>query len=129
MGRFQAQARLFRVLAHPMRLRLLNVLCGGEECVCHLTTLLRRRQAYVSQQLMFLRQAGLLADRKEGARVYYRIKDKNLFRILAAMNETGAGVAKQLERQKIGGCLCPKCSPRERKPRRSRIDHPNRSRD
>ncbi len=110
MEQFQSQARRLKVLAHPTRLRLLEALCGGEECVCHLTALLGQRQAYVSQQLMFLRQAGLLVDRKEGSRVYYRIKDQSLFRLLAAMNMTRAGVAKAPGRKQIASCPCPKCN-------------------
>ncbi len=110
MGQFQSQARRLKVLAHPTRLRLLEALCRGEECVCHLTALLGQRQAYVSQQLMCLRQAGLLADRKAGSRVYYRIKDPSLFRLLAALNVTRAGVAKSPRRQKIASCPCPRCN-------------------
>ncbi len=115
MAQFQSQARLLKVIAHPTRLRLLHALSGGEECVCHLTALLRQRQAYVSQQLMFLRRAGLLGDRKEGARVYYRIKEQSLFRILAAMNVVGVRAAGSPKRQKIAGCPCPKCTIRPKR--------------
>jgi DNA-binding transcriptional ArsR family regulator len=107
MAQYHSQARRLKVIAHPTRLRLLNALSRGEECVCHLTALLGRRQAYVSQQLMFLRQAGLLADRKEGSRVYYRIKDQSLFRLLAAMNVSPDGMAKPPRRQTIPHCPCP----------------------
>ena len=108
MNRFRSQAQLLKVLAHPTRLRLLHALRGGEQCVCHLTALLHERQAYVSQQLMFLRRAGLLQDRKEGSRVYYRIGDKRLFRTLDAMDVSGTG-AKSSGRQRIAFCPCPKC--------------------
>ena len=109
MNAFQAQARVLQVLAHPTRLRLLSALEDGEQCVCHLTTLLRRRQAYVSQQLMFLRRAGLLEDRKEGARVYYRIKDPSLLPVLKALNVTGAR-QKAGSRKTVAGCPCPQCA-------------------
>jgi ArsR family transcriptional regulator len=78
MKAYRSYTKVLKALAHPGRLHLLNVLREGEECVCHLTALLRQRQAYVSQQLMFLRQAGLIEDRKEGLRVYYRIKGPRL---------------------------------------------------
>lgn len=127
MTQFRSQARLLKVLAHPTRLRLLTALWGGEECVCHLTALLRLRQAYVSQQLMFLRQAGLLADRKDGSRVYYQIKDKSLLRILTSMNVVGAREDKSPGRNKIAACPCPKCAapderPSRRKGRRSEVN-------
>ncbi len=114
MVQFESKARLLKVIAHPTRLRLLNALCGGEECVCHLTALLNQRQAYISQQLMFLRQAGLLTDRKEGSRVYYRIKEKSLFQILRAMNVTRTR-AKSLARQSIATCPCPQCARQHKK--------------
>jgi ArsR family transcriptional regulator len=117
MDTFQSRARLLKLVAHPTRLRLLNALAAGEECVCHLTALLNQRQAYVSQQLMFLRRAGLLEDRKEGSRVYYRIKDKRLFPILAAANPAGAG-SKSSERGTVAACACPRCQASTRKKRR-----------
>lgn len=118
MDTFQSRARLLKLVAHPTRLRLLNALAAGEECVCHLTALLNQRQAYVSQQLMFLRQAGLLEDRKEGSRVYYRIKDKRLYRILAATNPAGTG-SKSTGRGTVTACPCPRCQADPRKKRRS----------
>jgi ArsR family transcriptional regulator len=84
-----------------------------------LTALLHERQAYVSQQLMFLRRAGLLQDRKEGSRVYYRIGDKRLFRTLDAVNLSGAG-AKSSGRQRIALCPCPKCEAGKQSKHKSR---------
>ncbi len=108
MTESQSQARVLRALAHPTRLRLLQALRSGEQCVCHLTALLGQRQAYVSQQLMFLRRAGLLQDRKEGARVYYRIKDKSLLRILQALDVTGSLAQVSLPKR-LAACSCPRC--------------------
>jgi DNA-binding transcriptional ArsR family regulator len=78
--------RILRAMAHPARLRLLNALRDGEECVCHLTALLNQRQAYVSQQLASLRAAGLISERKEGLRVYYRIRDPRTHSILRSIS-------------------------------------------
>ncbi len=109
MQSFQPQARVLKLLAHPTRLHLLNALRNGEECVCHLTALLKQRQAYVSQQLMFLRQAGMITDRKEGARVYYRVRDERVFQVLdATLALTGKSLA-MAEPKKIATCSCPKC--------------------
>ncbi|MGQ9681390.1 MAG: ArsR/SmtB family transcription factor [Anaerolineae bacterium] len=96
----RAQA-LFQILAHPVRLRLLLALCGGEVCVCDLATRFDRPQPYISQQLAELRQAGLVADRREGRRIFYRLTDACVCGILAA---TGLCT----ERQSAGvrsGCL------------------------
>ncbi len=109
MDTFRLPANLLKVMAHPARLRLLNALRDDEECVCHLTALLHQRQAYVSQQLMFLREAGLLQDRKEGLRVYYRIKDPRVLQVLDAVKAL-AGAPDTMEPQHaVAQCSCPKC--------------------
>lgn len=107
---YDRQARLFRVLMHPTRLAILDILRGGEQCVCHLEAVLAQRQAYISQQLMVLREAGLIQDRREGLRVYYRVTDASVFRVLEAARAcTGdAGLAAAVQ---PAACACPKCNP------------------
>lgn len=109
MDTYRLPANLLKVLAHPARLRLLNALRDDEECVCHLTALLRERQAYVSQQLMFLREAGLLEDRKDGLRVYYRIKDPRVIQVLDAVNALAGAKTNSRPRHVVAACSCPKC--------------------
>ncbi len=75
---FQMQAQLLRILAHPVRLRILGILARQEACVCHLETILRRPQPYVSKQLAVLRDAGLVTDRRDGTLIYYRTADEHL---------------------------------------------------
>jgi len=55
-----AQAEIFKLLSHPCRLAILYTLRSGEECVCHMEATLGYRQAYLSQQLAVLRQAGII---------------------------------------------------------------------
>ena len=66
-------ATLFKALAHPKRLAILETLRDAERCVCEIEEALDLRQAYVSQQLTVLREAGLVCYRKDGWNVYYRI--------------------------------------------------------
>jgi len=74
---YDRQAELLKAMAHPVRLRILEIPRNGEQCVCHIEAVLSLRQAYISQQLMLLRKAGLVANRKDGLRVYYRITDRS----------------------------------------------------
>ena len=76
------EAELLNALSHPARLEILELLRDGESCVCHIQAMLDHRQAYISQQLNILRQAGLITSRKEGLRVYYKISDPDLFGLL-----------------------------------------------
>jgi DNA-binding transcriptional ArsR family regulator len=108
-GRDLETVRILRAIAHPARLQLLRVLCDGEECVCHLTALLGKRQAYVSQQLMFLREAGLVQDRKDSFRVYYRIKEPRVRKLLDAVNSISGGYHISVKELARVDCPCPKC--------------------
>ena len=109
MDSYHLTANLLKAIAHPARLRILNALSEDEECVCHLTALLRQRQAYVSQQLMFLRQAGLIEDRKDGLRVYYRLKNPGVIAVLDAVNKLTGVISITPESKVIAACPCPKC--------------------
>ncbi len=78
----EATARILGALAHPARLRILDLLCERETCVCELVAALQQRQAYVSQQLAVLRQAGLVIDRRDGLKIFYRLSDHALVALL-----------------------------------------------
>jgi ArsR family transcriptional regulator, arsenate/arsenite/antimonite-responsive transcriptional repressor len=66
-------ARVLKVLADPTRLRILNILSQSEACVCELQSVLEVSQPFISRHLASLRNAGLVRDRREGARVYYSL--------------------------------------------------------
>ncbi|HEX2907596.1 MAG TPA: metalloregulator ArsR/SmtB family transcription factor [Phototrophicaceae bacterium] len=70
---YESMAVVFHALSHPVRLQILDLLRGGEICVCQIEAALDKRQAYISQQLMVLRETGLVETRKEGLQVFYRL--------------------------------------------------------
>ena len=96
-------AELFRLLSHPVRLRILDELRRDEACVCHLQAVLERPQAYVSQQLRVLRKAGMVVDRKDGLLVYYRVVDTQVERLLEEVLGPVGGPSRMIS------CPCPKC--------------------
>ena len=65
--------RLFRALADRTRLRILHLLDKGELCVCHIMDVLGTSQPNVSRHLIYLKRAGLVADRKQGLWRHYRL--------------------------------------------------------
>lgn len=75
-------ATLFKALSHPKRLAILRLLEGRELCVCDIEAALKLRQAYVSQQLMVLREVGLVCYRKDGWNVWYRIARPEVYALL-----------------------------------------------
>jgi DNA-binding transcriptional ArsR family regulator len=72
-------ARRFRALGEPMRVRILDLLRDGELSVSELTEQLGASQQNASKHLVLLVDAGMLARRKDGNRVYYRIADEGVF--------------------------------------------------
>jgi hypothetical protein len=58
---------------------------------------------------MFLRRAGLIEDRKDGLRIYYRVKDPRVFEILDAVNALAGVNEIGAEPKSIAACPCPKC--------------------
>ncbi len=64
---------LFRALADRTRLRLLNLMGADEVCVCFFVEVLRTNQPKISRHLAYLRRAGVVAARREGKWMHYRI--------------------------------------------------------
>jgi ArsR family transcriptional regulator len=111
---YEKQAEAIKAIAHPVRLRIVEILSQGEACVCHLTTILGQRQPYVSQQLTVLREAGLVHDRREGVMVYYRLTDEQVSEVVHAtrllLSVEGEDVAfAPVPAMPVEGCPCPKC--------------------
>jgi ArsR family transcriptional regulator, arsenate/arsenite/antimonite-responsive transcriptional repressor len=72
-GDLETLDHVFKALADPTRIRILGLLASGEICVCHIHESLRLPQSLVSRHLAYLRRAGLVATRKEGLWVHYRL--------------------------------------------------------
>jgi ArsR family transcriptional regulator len=108
---YDKHVQLFKLLAHPARLAILETLRYGEECVCHMEATLGYRQAYLSQQLAILREASIIQDRRDGWNIFYRVVKPEIFQILAAVNEfNGQSSSEVMQRQSTPDCPCPKCS-------------------
>ncbi len=101
---YENKADFFHMLAHPVRLQILNELRREAACVCHLQAVTGRPQAYVSQQLRLLRESGLVRDEKEGQMVYYHLLDDRVRLALAiVLGESGPP-------SRPADCTCPVCS-------------------
>lgn len=74
---FEEVSNYFFLLSEPTRLKILHALCGGERPVGEIVTEIESTQANVSRQLNMLYRSRILARRKDGTQVYYRIDDQN----------------------------------------------------
>ena len=71
-------AQVFKALSDETRLRIMGLLIAGEElCVCDIIAALDLPQSTVSRHLAYLRNSGLLEDRRQGVWMYYRISQDN----------------------------------------------------
>ena len=105
--------QLFKALADSTRLRILNLLAGGEVCVCHIHESLRIPQPKASRHLAYLRRAGLVEARRDGLWMHYRLAEPT-DQVLGAVQQAvrhvlgHVGEIRQdaLRLQKATGC-CP----------------------
>lgn len=74
-GRLDSLETVFKALADRTRLRIIGLLVNGEICVCHIHDSLGIPQPMASRHLAYLRRAGLVATRKDGLWVHYRLAD------------------------------------------------------
>jgi len=115
-------AMVAAALAHPLRLRILDLLRDEGAYVMHLTHALGRPQAVISQHLMVLRAVGLVRDRREGVMVMYNLADPQVARLVDAVREVAASLprpqgvegvprpgAEWPRRGRMTDCGCPRC--------------------
>lgn len=107
---YKSQSGLFKILAHPVRLSILEILRDGEQCVCHMEAMLKRPQAYISQHLIVLREAGMVADRRDGWNMYYRVIKPEVYEVLDAMYALTGSRVKIRHAHASSECPCPKCN-------------------
>jgi DNA-binding transcriptional ArsR family regulator len=77
------KAELFKALAHPARIRILELLRDGEKSVTELQLALGTEGSTASQQLAILRMKNLVDTRKSGNNIYYRLQDQQVNALLA----------------------------------------------
>jgi DNA-binding transcriptional ArsR family regulator len=100
------KARFFRALAHPARIRILEILTKGDRSVQELQEALDLDQPVVSQQLAVLRNQGIVISEKHGLSVRYSLRDPAIGELLAVARrifdnhlvDTG-GMLKELRRE------------------------------
>ena len=99
---YRLKAEFFRLLGHPARVRILELLRDGEQAVGQLQVALALDSSSTSQHLTAMRRQGLLQSRREGNNVYYSVKDPRTFQLLEIAKQI---LTAQLEetRELLGG--------------------------
>jgi ArsR family transcriptional regulator, arsenate/arsenite/antimonite-responsive transcriptional repressor len=103
-------ALLFAALSDRTRLRLLNLMDGSEVCVCYFVEILGQSQPKISRHLAYLRRAGVVAARREGKWMHYRIVLPSHAGAARILRETLAVVreekAMQADLTRLGNACC-----------------------
>lgn len=81
-------ARTLKAVAHPLRLRIIELLEGGERAVGDIVAALGAKPAIVSQQLGLMRDRGVLAARRDGPHVYYRIANRHVVKVIHCVRKS-----------------------------------------
>jgi DNA-binding transcriptional ArsR family regulator len=71
--RLRLKAEVFKALGHPVRLGVIEFLQGGEKCVCEIVEEVGTEISNVSKHLSVLKKAGVVADRRDGIKIMYRL--------------------------------------------------------
>jgi DNA-binding transcriptional ArsR family regulator len=83
----QFKAEFFKALAHPLRVRIIDAVRGGEIGVNELSVRLGVEQTTLSQQLSILRSRNIVIGRKNGSNVFYSVRDPAMFRLFDVARE------------------------------------------
>jgi DNA-binding transcriptional ArsR family regulator len=78
----QLKADLLKALGQPTRLKILELLYDGERCVCEIFPAIQEEQSNVSRHLGFLRSQGIVTAERRGTRVFYRLADRRIVKLL-----------------------------------------------
>ena len=88
---FDAVASYFSVLSEPTRLRIMHALCETEKSVSQIVEEIGSTQTNASRHLSLMYRSGVLARRKEGSQVYYRVADASMVEICRTVCNQIAG--------------------------------------
>lgn len=78
----QLVSNVFKAMAHPTRIQIIKLLRDGERCVCEILPNLDSEQSNTSQHLTVMKNQGVVESRKDGSKVIYSIKNKEVYEMI-----------------------------------------------
>ncbi|HBV86053.1 metalloregulator ArsR/SmtB family transcription factor [Desulfosporosinus sp.] len=93
----QLISNVFKALAHPTRIQIVKLLRNGELCVCDILPNLDSEQSNTSQHLTVLKNQGIVESRKDGSKVIYSVKNKEVYEMVDLVE---AIILRQIEETK-----------------------------
>ena len=107
---YEQLLRITKAHSHPVRFKIAEILSEQEACVCHLEHALGQRQAYASQQLAVLKNAGILRERRQGTFIFYRLSGSAIINVLNSLQLAAGTNGNDIQSiQRPDNCPCPTC--------------------
>jgi len=78
----QLKSDVLKALAQPTRLKILELLRGGERCICEIVPAINGEQSNISRHISVMQKSNLITTRKDGVKVMVKVKDPEIFEIL-----------------------------------------------
>lgn len=85
----ERNAEFFKALGHPTRLWIVEQLTTGEHCVCEFVEAVGDKFPTISRHLSILKDAGVIADRREGKSIFYRLDCPCIKKMLECLKSRG----------------------------------------
>lgn len=76
------EVEVFKALADPTRLKILECIENGEKCICEIIPFTGKSQPNVSQHLKVMKYANIIKERKDGTRIMIKVSDNKIFKII-----------------------------------------------
>jgi len=76
------EVEVFKALADPTRLKILECITNGEKCICEIIPYTGKSQPNVSQHLKVMKHAGIINERKDGTRIMIKVSKREIFDII-----------------------------------------------
>lgn len=92
----ELKAEILKALAQPTRLKILELLRGGEKCICEIVPAINGEQSNISRHISLMQKTHLISTRKDGVRLMVSVRDSRIFEIL---DQVGAILKSQIHEQ------------------------------
>ena len=93
----QLKSEVLKAMAQPTRLKILELLRGGERCICEIVPAINGEQSNISRHISVMQKSNLITTRKDGVRVMVKVKGPEIFEII---DRVGVFLKKQIQEQR-----------------------------
>jgi DNA-binding transcriptional ArsR family regulator len=92
------KADILKAMAQPTRLKILELLRGGERCICEIVPAINGEQSNISRHISVMQKSNLVTTRKDGVRVMVKVRDQKIFDVLDRVSQILKDQMKEHER-------------------------------